>query len=56
MTNRPPQDAPQNPPGAKPDAERSWVAPVLVEYGHLAKLTRGASGTVTEPSNRMMCL
>lgn len=56
MTNRPSQHAPQNPPpGVKP-AERSWVKPVLVEYGHLAKLTRGGSGTVTEPSNRMMCL
>ena len=60
MTTRPPQDAPrqpsQDPAGARPTAERSWVKPVLVEYGHLAKLTRGGSGPITEPSNRMRCL
>lgn len=25
-----------------------WKKPVIVEYGHLAKLTRGGSGTRTE--------
>jgi hypothetical protein len=28
-----------------------WSKPVLVEYGHLAKLTRGPSGTQTEPTD-----
>lgn len=35
---------------------RPWVKPVLVEYGHLAKLTRGGSGAVTEPGSKKMCL
>ena len=56
MTTRPPQHAPQNPSGAKPVAVRSWIKPVLVEYGHLAKLTRGTSGTITEAMGRKMCL
>lgn len=61
MSNRPPhhigpQQATQDPAGDRPTAERSWVRPVLVEYGHLAKLTRGGSGTITEPTNRMKCL
>ena len=30
---------------------RTWSKPVLVEYGHLAKLTRGPSGTQSEPTN-----
>lgn len=30
------------------DGTRKWVKPVVVEYGHLAKLTRGPSGAVTE--------
>lgn len=29
-------------------AARTWSKPVLVEYGHLAKLTRGPSGTQAE--------
>lgn len=33
-----------------------WVKPVLVEYGHLAKLTRGSSGLVTEAGGMKMCL
>jgi len=28
---------------------RAWTKPVLVEYGHLAKLTRGPSGSKNEP-------
>lgn len=36
---------------------RPWAKPVLVEYGHLAKLTRGGSGNVTEPGGtKKMCL
>lgn len=35
---------------------RPWVKPVLVEYGHLAKLTRGGSGNVTEPGSKKRCL
>ena len=39
---------------------RPWVRQVLVEYGHLAKLTRGTSGTLTEFSTKKqpatMCL
>src|SRR5688500_4276279 len=43
--------------GAPP--RRAWVRPVLVEYGHLAKLTRGTSGTLTEFTTKkppVMCL
>ena len=29
---------------------RTWSKPVLIEYGHLAKLTRGPSGTQAEGS------
>ena len=38
--------------GARDDATatRAWSKPGLVEYGHLAKLTRGPSGTQTEPT------
>ena len=35
---------------------RPWVKPVLVEYGHLAKLTRGGSGSVVEVGGKKMCL
>ena len=38
------------------DQKRAWVRPALVEYGHLAKLTRGASGAVTETGMLKMCL
>lgn len=41
--------------GAAP-APGVWVKPVLVEYGHLAKLTRGSSGLVTEAGGMKMCL
>ncbi|HUF24465.1 MAG TPA: lasso RiPP family leader peptide-containing protein [Vicinamibacterales bacterium] len=38
-------------------ASAVWVKPVLVEYGHLAKLTRGASGTAGEAGGMMVaCL
>jgi hypothetical protein len=46
-----PSDRPQD--GAR-DASRgtrAWSKPVLIEYGHLAKLTRGPSGTQSEPTN-----
>lgn len=42
-TRTSPDDS-RNPPAAK----RAWVRPVLVEYGPLAKLTRGTSGTIVE--------
>ena len=38
---------------------RAWTKPVLVEYGHLAKLTRGGSGGSNEPGGKIkssMCL
>lgn len=35
---------------------RVWEKPTLVEYGHLAKLTRGASGNITEAGGKMRCL
>lgn len=37
-------------------ARRPWVRPVLVEYGHLAKLTRGGSGLVNETGGKKKCL
>ncbi len=54
-------------PGAPQDADtktpapsrRQWVKPELVQYGHLAKLTRGPSGMFTEVlgmSPVMLCL
>lgn len=35
---------------------RAWEKPTLVEYGHLAKLTRGSSGNITEAGGKMRCL
>jgi hypothetical protein len=35
---------------------RAWEKPALVEYGHLAKLTRGSSGNITEAGGKMRCL
>ena len=38
-------------------AKRPWVRPVVVEYGHLAKLTRGTSGAISEfATKKAMCL
>ena len=48
----------QTPDPATP-ASRTWVRPVLVEYGHLAKLTRGTSGAISEFTTKKssaMCL
>ena len=42
-SDRPQQDARDTERGT-----RAWSKPVLVEYGHLAKLTRGPSGTQSE--------
>lgn len=46
MANSEPKVRPETP------ARRAWVRPVLVEYGHLAKLTRGSSGAVSEFTTR----
>lgn len=35
---------------------REWARPTLVEYGHLAKLTRGSSGNKGESGGMMQCL
>lgn len=42
----------------RPDTtdRRPWVAPAIVEYGHLAKLTRGGSGVMTEAMLPRPCL
>ena len=52
-------DSDKTPDPAAPN-RRAWVRPVLIEYGHLAKLTRGTSGTVTEVGTKKpavtMCL
>lgn len=45
---------PQPDGGAKP--RRDWARPVIVEYGHLAKLTRGSSGNKGEAGGMMPCL
>lgn len=39
-------------------SRQQWVKPELVQYGHLAKLTRGTSGRFTEVigSTKTMCL
>lgn len=49
--------------GGESPAIRTWSRPVLIEYGHLAKLTRGTSGTKPEglgsevvTTTTMMCL
>lgn len=48
------QDAPDTPQGGR----RQWERPALTEYGHLAKLTRGASGGFPDGSlnRKTMCL
>lgn len=40
-------DAPKKP--ERPKA-RPWEKPHVVDYGHLSKITRGPSGTVSETS------
>ena len=35
---------------------RAWSAPRLLEYGHIGKLTQGASGSMTDTGARMTCL
>lgn len=40
-------------------SRRQWAKPELIQYGHLAKLTRGPSGKYTEAggmSPMMACL
>lgn len=42
-----------------PAPRQAWAKPELIQYGHLAKLTRGPSGMWTEPggmSPTMSCL
>jgi hypothetical protein len=57
MTNPLPQDGSKSQTVGGAPARRAWVKPVLVEYGHLAKLTRGGSGIITEPGGKKkMCL
>lgn len=53
-TNQPQQEATDTPQGGR----RPWERPALTEYGHLAKLTRGASGGFPDGSlnRRSMCL
>jgi len=34
----------------------AWRKPALVAHGHIGKLTRGSSGTMTEGSEPRMCL
>lgn len=48
MASTPRNPSSQTPQDSAAPARRAWVRPVLVEYGHLAKLTRGTSGTVSE--------
>ena len=50
-----------NPPkGQTPSPEttgrRQWSAPQLLEYGHIGKLTQGASGTMSETGGKRTCL
>lgn len=40
----------------QPAARKAWSRPELVAYGHLAKLTRGPSGSMTESGGLMKCL
>jgi hypothetical protein len=35
---------------------REWSTPRLLEYGHIGKLTQGASGTKGETSGKKVCL
>lgn len=46
-------------PKTQAPARQQWAKPELIQYGHLAKLTRGPSGMWTEPggmSPTMSCL
>jgi hypothetical protein len=47
-----------NHPVVPPSGRRPWSAPKLLEYGHIGKLTQGASGTNNEPTGgkRLSCL
>jgi len=57
MSNPLPQGGSKSQTGGGAPAGRSWVKPVLVEYGHLAKLTRGSSGALIETGGKKkMCL
>jgi hypothetical protein len=44
--------------GTPQSGRRPWSRPALTEYGHLAKLTRGASGAYPDANMNMvsMCL
>lgn len=56
-TSRIPDGERQNTSTQRPAPARPWTRPVLVEYGHLAKLTRGGSGLVNESGGKKaMCL
>ena len=40
-----------------PEGRKTWSAPRLLEYGHIGKLTQGASGTKADSgTKRMTCL
>ena len=51
-----PRDSHESRPEAAAPARREWSTPVIVAYGHLAKLTRGTSGNMGEASGMMPCL
>lgn len=44
---------PRPPASGAPAARKAWSRPELVAYGHLAKLTRGPSGNMTETGGLM---
>jgi len=46
---------PQQPP-VTPSGKRAWSAPQLTAYGHVGKLTQGASGNMAETGGMMSCL
>jgi hypothetical protein len=59
--SRPDGDVPLgvNPPGqaSRTPPKRHYSPPHLVEYGHIGKLTQGASGNMAETGGMMMgCL
>ncbi|MDQ3068775.1 MAG: hypothetical protein M3R55_03480 [Acidobacteriota bacterium] len=51
-----PEDAEKREADAGAVKLRRWTVPAIVEYGHLAKLTRTGSGSMAETGGMRSCL
>lgn len=51
------QSTKRDPATTPSEGRKTWTAPRLLEYGHIGKLTQGASGTKADTgTKRMTCL